>query len=152
ERLGRLDAGPLPDGFSSVEASLATLRATVMWGDVGRALENGRRAAELEGPASPWRPAVCMALGESLFVSGELDAADRWLAESVELALLREQWWVAASSLACRSLVAGDQGRSDEQTMHAEQAVELTADHGLKAAEGEVFVALGASLHTRGKL
>ena len=35
ERLGGLERGPLPDGFGSLQASLATLRATLPWGDVG---------------------------------------------------------------------------------------------------------------------
>ena len=35
ERLGQLDAGPLPDGFSSVEASLATLKGSIPFGDIG---------------------------------------------------------------------------------------------------------------------
>ena len=34
EELGHLDAGPLPDGFSSLESSLATLRGIFPWGDV----------------------------------------------------------------------------------------------------------------------
>ena len=63
ELLGRLDEGPLPDGFSSVEAGLATLRGLVTWGDIGAGMQNARRAAELEGPASRWRPAVCLGLG-----------------------------------------------------------------------------------------
>ena len=50
ERLGEPGGGPLPDGFSSAEASLTMLRACCPWGDVGAQLENGRRAAELEGP------------------------------------------------------------------------------------------------------
>jgi ATP/maltotriose-dependent transcriptional regulator MalT len=152
ERAGRLDAGPLPDGFSSLEASLATLRGTVPWGDTGRGLANARRAAELEGPASPWRALVCSALGECLYYSGEFDEADRWLAESAELASLHEQWWVAATALGYRSLVAGERGRVDQQTLLAERAMTLAAEHGLPEAEGEVCIALGVSLQARGKL
>src|SRR5262249_45505501 len=47
EQLGELDEGPLPDGFSSVEAGLATLRGVITWGDVGSGMLNARRAAEL---------------------------------------------------------------------------------------------------------
>ena len=50
EREGDLGAGPLPDGFSSGEASLTLLRACFPWGDVGAQLENARRAAELRAP------------------------------------------------------------------------------------------------------
>jgi LuxR family maltose regulon positive regulatory protein len=152
EQMARLRAGPLPDGFSSFEASLATLRAMVRWGDVGAGLENARRAAELEGPESPWRPTVCSALGECLYYRGEFDEADRWLAESADIASMRGQWSIAATSLSYRSLVAGEKGRHERQTMLAEQAVKLAADRGAEDAEGEAAVALGASLAVRGEV
>ncbi len=63
ERLSDSGAGPLPDGFSSVEASLTTLRAAFPWGDASAQLEYGLRAAKLEGPGSPWRPMACWAVG-----------------------------------------------------------------------------------------
>ena len=67
ERLGDLGAGPLPDGFSSGEASLTMLRACFPWGDVGAQLDYGRRAAKLECPGSPWRPLACWAVGTGLY-------------------------------------------------------------------------------------
>ena len=152
ERLGRLDAGPLPDGFSSAEASLATLRATIPWGDFGAGLENARRAAELEGPTSPWRPLVSCSLGMCLYFSGEFDEAARWLVESTEPALAYRQWRVAVSALAHRSLVAGELRQVDEQALLAERALDVAREHGLEDVEGEVFVALGASLAARGRL
>ena len=91
-RLGDLGAGPLPDGFSSGEASLTLLRACFPWGDVGAQVENGRRAAELEGPGSPWRALACWAVGTGLYFRGELEEADRWFAESAALAWLRWRW------------------------------------------------------------
>jgi LuxR family transcriptional regulator, maltose regulon positive regulatory protein len=151
ERLGRPDAGPLLDGFSSVEASLATLRATIPWGDFGAGLENGRRASELEGPTSPWRPLVSCSLGGCLYFSGEFDEAERWLAEATGPALAREQWRVAVSALATRSLVVGELRRVDEQAELAEQALEVAREHGLEDVEGEVFIALGASRAAHGR-
>ena len=47
ELMGRLDEQLLPDGFSSIEAGLVTLRGFVMWGDVGagmRSFPAGSRA------------------------------------------------------------------------------------------------------------
>ena len=41
--LGGLDAGPLPDGFASLESSLAVLGATFGWGDVS-AMPRARHA------------------------------------------------------------------------------------------------------------
>ena len=103
ERLGDLGTGPLPDGFSSAEASLTMLRACFPWGDIGAQLENGRRAAELEGPGSPWRPLACWAVGTGLYFRGEPDEADRWFAESAALAPASAQWLAGEASLAYRS-------------------------------------------------
>jgi ATP/maltotriose-dependent transcriptional regulator MalT len=152
EELGRLDAGPLPDGFSSLEASLATLRGLFGWGDVGAALEHARRAAELEGPESSWRPVVAFAVGSTLYSSGELDEADRWLAESAKVSPSRERKLTAAVALAYRSLAAGERGAVDEQAALAEQAVQLFDERATGEGDGEVFIALGASLEARGEL
>ena len=120
ERLGQPGMGPLPDGFSSVEASLTTLRAAFPWGDAGAQLEYGRRAAEIEGPGSPWRPVACWAVGMGRYLRGEFGAADRWFAEAVTLAPAGDRWLAAGVSLACRSLIAGEQGHLDDQRRLAE--------------------------------
>ena len=151
---GRLDqsgAGPLPDGFSSAEASLTMLRACCPLGDVGAQLQSGLRAAELEGPGSPWRPVACWAVGMGLYYRGEAGQADRWFAESAALAPASAQWPAAASSLAYRSLIAGEAGRPAEQQMLAERAAELVWAHGTEKASGVVPVALGVSLAARGR-
>ncbi len=150
ERLGEPGTGPLPDGFSSVEASLTTLRAVFPWGDVGAQLEYGGRAAKLEGPESPWRPVACWAVGMGLYLHGEFGAADRWFAESQMLAPSSARWLEAGSSLACRSLIAGEQGRGDYQRLLAETAVALIREHGVEETCGQEWLALGASLAARG--
>ena len=96
------------------------LRACCPWGDVGAQLESGRRAAEVEGPESPWRPLACWAVGMGLYFRGEPGEADRWFAESAALAPASAQWPAGASSLAYRSLIAGELGRLEEQRMLAE--------------------------------
>src|SRR5271165_2826040 len=131
ERLGDLGAGPLPDGFSSAEASLTMLRACFPWGDVGAQLGNARRAIELEPSGSPWRPVACWAVGMGLYFRGEFGEADRWFAESAGLAPASGQWLVAGSSLAYRSLIAGQQGLLEEQRLLAEQAMELVRERGI---------------------
>jgi LuxR family maltose regulon positive regulatory protein len=151
EGLGGLDRGPLPDGSSSLEASLATLRATIPWGDVGGGYENAVRAAELEQPQSPFWPVVCWALGMGNYFRGQLEEADRWFAEAARLAPLSEQWLIAGSALAYRSLVAGDRGRVDEQRLLAEQAAQLARERAIEEVDGEVHVALGVSLAARAK-
>ncbi len=151
ERLGEPGGEALPDGFSSAGASLTTLRACCPWGDIGAQLESGRRAAELEGPGSPWRPVACWAVGIGLYFRGEPGEADRWFAESAALAPASAHWPTAASSLAYRSLIAGELGRPGEQRMLAEGAAELVREHGTEKASGVVPLALGVSLAARGR-
>ena len=151
ERLGDLSAGPLPDGFSSAEASLTMLRAGFPWGDVGAQLQNGHRAAELEGPESPWRPLASWSVGMGLYFRGELDEADRWFAESAALAPVSAQWLCRTSSLAFRSRIAGERGRLEEQRVLAEAAAESGHEHGTEKLVGVVPLALGVSLAARGR-
>ena len=151
ERLGDLGAGPLPDGFSSAEASLTMLRACFPWGDIGAQLENGRRAAELEGPGSPWRPLACWAVGMGLYFRGEPDEADRWFAESAALAPASAQWLAGEASLAYRSWIAGDRGRLEQQRALAETAAEFVREHDAEKLIGAAPLALGVSLAARGR-
>ncbi len=110
------------------------LRAGFPWGDVGAQLENGHRAAELEGPGSPWRPLASWAVGMGLYFRGENDEADRWFAESAALAPASAQWLCGVSSLAFRSRIAGERGRLEEQRMLAETAAEFGREHGTEKA------------------
>ena len=151
ERLGELDSGPLPDGFSSVQASLTMLRAVFPWGHVGAQLDNARRAAELEGSGSRWRAVACWAAGLGLYFRGEYGEADQWFAESAGLAPASGQWLAVASPLAYRSLIAGERGRLEEQRLLAEQAMELVQERGTEMANGAVLVAAGVSLAARGR-
>ena len=151
ERLGGLGAGPLPDGFSSGEASLTMLRACFPWGDVGAQLENARRAAGLEGPGSPWRPLACWAVGTALYFRGEPEEADRWFAESAALAPASAQWLAGEASLAYRSWIAGERGRLEEQRVLAETAAEFVREHGTEKVIGTAPLALGVSLAARGR-
>ena len=150
-RLGEPGGEALPAGFSSAGAGLTMLRACCPWGDVGAQLENGRRAAELEGPGSPWRPVACWAVGMGLYFRGEPGAADRWFAESAALAPASAHWAAGASSLAYRSLIAGELGRPEDQRMLAEGAADLVREHGTEKASGVVPLALGVSLAARGR-
>jgi LuxR family maltose regulon positive regulatory protein len=148
EELGVAGEGPLPDGFSSVESSLTSLRASFPWGDVGAQLTHGLRAAELEGPGSPRRSVACWAVGMGYYYQGRYEDADPWFEETIALA--NENWLVAGSALAHRSLIAGEQGRHDEQRLLAAQATQLAREHTIDEIDGEVPLALGASLAARG--
>ena len=151
ERLAEPGGEARPAGFGSVKAALTMLRAVFPWGDVGAQLDNGRRAAQLEGPGSRWRPVACWAVGMGLYFGGEFGEADRWFAQSAALAPASAQWLAGASSLAYRSLIAGEQGRLDDQQLLAEQATELAREHGIDEVAGEVPLARGVSLAACGK-
>ncbi len=85
-----------------------------------------------------------------LYLNGEFGAADRWFAESQMLAPASARWLEAGSSLACRSLIAGEQGRGDYQRLLAETAVALMREHGVEETYGQEWLALGASLAAHG--
>jgi LuxR family maltose regulon positive regulatory protein len=152
ERLGGLDAGPLPDGFGSLEANLATLRALVPWGDIGMGLRESRRAAALEGPDSTFWPVICFVLGRCHYLYGEPDVAEEWFVKVGEVALAAERWApFVGMALAYRSFIAGDAGRLDEQELRADESAALARDRGLEEVVGEAFVASGRSLAARGR-
>ena len=150
EALGATQVGPLPEGFRSVESSLTVLKAVAAWGDIGAQVENGRRAAVLEPPGTPWHPVACWAVGVGSYLSAEFDEADRWLDTAARTAPAAGQWLTAASAVAYRSLVAGELHRPVHQHEFAERAVALTGQLGLGGVVGEAGVALGVSLAGKG--
>ena len=77
--LGSLDAGPLPDGFASLESSLAVLRRRSAGATSARSSPTASARAALEGPDSPWRPVITWALGWAHLCNGDLERADAWL-------------------------------------------------------------------------
>ena len=85
------------------------------------------------------------------YFRGEPGEADRWFAESAALAPASAQWLAGASSLAYRSLIAGELGRLEDQRMLAEGAADLVRQHGTEKGNGVVPLALGVSLAARGR-
>jgi LuxR family transcriptional regulator, maltose regulon positive regulatory protein len=152
EWLGWPDESPLPDGSSSLEASLATIRAAFPLDDVGAGYENALRAAELESPDSPFWADVCWPLGLGYYNRGDLARADRWFAEAAAVGRENERWLVAASAVAYRSLIAGERGDLHEQRLLAEQADRLARERGVDRLKGEVHVAMGESVAAGGEL
>jgi ATP/maltotriose-dependent transcriptional regulator MalT len=152
EQLGWVDDGPPPDGSSSLEASLATLRAAFPWDDVDAGFRNALRAAGLQNPQSPFWAAVCWPLGLACYNRGDLDDADRWFGEAAEVATGNGRWLIAASALAYRSLIAGERGDPEEQGLLAEQAARHAHENGIDGMKGEVHVAMGVSLAANGEL
>ena len=87
----------------------------------------------------------------ALYSRGERDEADVWFAESAALAPASAQWLSGTSSLAYRSLIAGERDRLDEQRILAESAAEFAREHGTEEAVGTVPLAVGLSLAQRGR-
>ena len=154
-RLLLAQAGLAPSSDSdepgSSDAGLDKLRATFQWGDVGSGYEAALRAAELQGPGSPFRAAVCWSLALGSYNRGDLATADHWFAEAVEAGERDERWLIAASALAHRSLIAWENGEPTEQTRLAGEAHDLAHNHDVDRVKGEVSVAVGASLATGGR-
>jgi LuxR family transcriptional regulator, maltose regulon positive regulatory protein len=152
ERLGLPDRRLLPGGAASFEASLATLRAGFPWGDVDTAYESALRATELQSRESTLWSGAAWSLGMACYYRGDLDAADRWFDETVEVGASSGRWLVTASALAYRSLIAGERGQNDEQQVLAEAGAEVARERGLEEVRGEVHVAIGVSLEAQGRL
>jgi len=152
EQLGWSGREPLPDGSSSLDASLATLRAVFPWGDVGAGHANALRAVALQTPESPFWAAACWPLGMACYYRGDDREADRWFGESAEVGARNERWLITASALAYRSLIAGDGGKLDEQRLLAEKAATLARECGIDELNSEVHVAMGVSLAARAQL
>ena len=151
EQLAQPGDGPLRDGFSSVEASLATLRGSFSWDDVSAALQHAQRAAELESPESAHWPTICNAVGMLTYLSGQLQEADEWFEQAANTASTVHQWLVAGS-LAWRSLIAGELGRPDDQQLLAEDAARLAREHELEDVSWHVHVALAVARLAHGRL
>jgi len=150
ELLSTAEDVPLPDGFSSGRASLATLQAIFSWGDLLLGYSQAQRAVELEEPTSPWRPVVCWAMGLNLMFRGDFTDADIWFVEATELAPAREQWLVACTGYAYRSLIAGQRGNHAEQWHLAQLATDTASEHGIEDAAAGPAIATGASLAAHG--
>jgi len=144
-------SGGRPDEPASADAGLETLRAAFPWGDVGSGYEAALRAADAQGPGSPFRAAVCWSLALGSYNQGDLTTADHWFAEAAEAGERDERWLIAASALAYRSLIACENGEPTEQARLAGQAENLAHDHDVDRVKGEVDVAVGASLATGGR-
>jgi LuxR family transcriptional regulator, maltose regulon positive regulatory protein len=152
EPLDGMSTGPMPDGASSVAASIATLRATVSFGDTGSAHTNAIRAAELESAGAPNWPRVCWSRGLGHFFRGEPVQAEPWFVEAAGLGPSFGMWIATASALAYQSCIAGDEGDFERQGRYAEQATRITRENGLDENffTGEVPLALASWYAARG--
>ncbi|HVN52653.1 MAG TPA: LuxR C-terminal-related transcriptional regulator [Acidimicrobiales bacterium] len=140
------------DDSTEVEGSLLTLKATVPREHDDDDELLGERAVAVCPPGSLWRPVACWATGLERYGRGELIEADRWFAETLELAPATGQWLVGGASLGYRSLIAGERGDKDLQVRFAEEAMEFMRAHGLDDVGVDAWHAAGLALVAQGKL
>ena len=150
ELLSASDDRPLPDGFSSGVASLATLQGIFSWGDLALGYSQAQRAVELEGPSSAWRSVACWAMGLNLLLRGDLAAAEAWFVEATDLAPMREQWLVVCTGYAYLSLIAGARADRAAQNTLAQRATTIAREHGLEDGAAGPAIAAGAALAAQG--
>lgn len=102
------DVGPLPDGSSRVRAWRATAEAVICRQGPERMREDAELALAELGPLSPFRGPAMLALGYSLLLSGELEAADRQLEAAHEAGVASGATFASVAALALRAMVAVD--------------------------------------------
>ena len=154
------DEGPLPDGMRSLRSSAAMLRGAYGFDGLLVMRESAATAARLEtDPTSPWYALARWALGYSLYMAGEPEAAARPLEEAARneasLPLTRI---VASATLA---LIAVEDGRLPRACELVHDALSLADRDDLRQtpsaslahiAAGTVFAAQGQLDQARGEL
>jgi LuxR family transcriptional regulator, maltose regulon positive regulatory protein len=145
--------GPLPDGIRSLESSAALLRGVYGFEGVKVMRESAATAARLESdPASPWYALARMALGFSLYLSGEASAGAGPLEEAAQseaaFPAIRLQ---VLCVLTLTSLELGRHARAQEL---AAAGRDLVARSGLSETPigAQAYIASGAVYAARGQL
>ncbi len=116
--------GTLPDG-STMEATLAYLRAILSRDGVDEMRRDARIAWEGLSPASPYRATMLHTEGISYLVQGDHDRADPILAHAFDVATGANALPLAALILAERCVVAAHRDRWTEVATLAQRAVAL---------------------------
>jgi len=154
------DDGPLPDGMRSLRFSAALLRGVYGFDGLLVMRESAATAARLErDPTSPWYALAQGALGYSLYMSGQPEAAARPLEEAARSeASLPLTRIVASSTL---SLIAAESGRLPQAWQLMRNALDLARRDEFSRtpsasmahiAAGTVYAAQGRLDQARGEL
>ncbi|HJY67405.1 MAG TPA: LuxR C-terminal-related transcriptional regulator [Streptosporangiaceae bacterium] len=117
-------AGTLPDG-STMEGTLAYLRAILCRDGVDEMRRDAQIAWEGLSPASPYRATMLHTEGISYLVQGDHDKADPILAHAFDFATGANALPLAALILAERCIVAAQRDRWTEVATLAQRAVAL---------------------------
>ncbi len=101
---------PMSDGSPSLEPWLAMLHAALCRDGVDRMLEDSLRSVGLLPSTSLWRATSIFLLAIADLLRGDVDEADRQMAESVKVAEASGATVTAAVALAERAVIAGVRG------------------------------------------
>jgi LuxR family transcriptional regulator, maltose regulon positive regulatory protein len=121
----RGSAGPLQDGSDPLEGWLALLRAVMCRDGVEQLRSDAELACKLVPTGSLLRAPAVLLLGISYLLVGDVDDADRLLAEAAEVAEDTKATDTAAIALAERVLMAIDRGQWAKAGLLAEHARSL---------------------------
>jgi LuxR family maltose regulon positive regulatory protein len=137
--------GRLPDGSASIEGWRALLRAKLCRHGVTQMRADAELALTLIPVGSLWRAPAQLLLGISQLLAGDLELADRMMAEAVEVAQDTGATVAASVALAERALLAiSRQDWQDAQTL-VEQARSVVASaHLEECVTSLVLYAAGA--------
>lgn len=141
-------------GGREVEAGIASLREihNYMDGDVGEAVEAGRRSVERGD--TPWRPIGCPVLGIALFWSGRAGEAAEELERSVDLARSAGNYLAVIHASAGLAAIRAENGDLEDAQRTAAEALELARERSLGDhwATSMARVVEGRGLTQRGQL
>jgi len=137
-----------------IESGIASLREIqrYMAGDVGRAVEAGRRS--VERGETPWRPVGCPVLGIALFWSGQPDEAARELEEAVTVASSEGNHLAVIHASGGLAAIRAEGGDFQEGEKIASAALALADERSLAGhwATTMARVVHGRALEQRGEL
>ena len=145
--------GPPPDGMSSQAFGAALARATLIFDNVGQALEAAHRALKLAGDQPAEFSWAGSALGQALYLSGQAAEARPGLQDLVSQVPASVQPYAVVTALAVLSLLAADQDDPAAASL-ARGAVATAEAHGVtfEPLSGIVYLALGRALARQGEL
>ena len=139
--------GRLPDGMRSLSSSAALLRGICGFDGLRVMRESAATAVELESdPASPWYAMARSALGFSLYLSGEPEAAAAWLEEAAQSQASYPM--TRMFSLSVLSLVEVELGRLPKAQEAVDAARLLAARDGLdEAPQSSIAYTAAGAVH-----
>ena len=123
--------GVLPDG-STVESTLAYLRAFLFRGGVEQMRRDAQLAWDGLRPDSPYRAAMLHTVGISYLLQGDVDSADPVLARALDEANLANAWPAVAMILAERCFVSAAHDDWAEVAAFAQRATEIVESGGFE--------------------